>query len=273
MKVAIIITDELADKNILKQLMNFGFVKKNTLYDGEPVLEYENISIYQTRKISIFAEHIDVEIDADLFVFATRHKSSSMKPSLTCHAPGNWAEAEYGGEGKELCVAPANLLKQFYLSLKEKVKDDMIEVTLEATHHGPLLDKPCMFVEIGSSEKEWSNESYGRIIAESIVDVFTNYDFKCKSCFFIGGGHYNNYANKIMERTDYAVGHICPKFMLENLDETMLNQAINRCIPKSELVLLDWDGLGGEKHRLLEMLERLNIKFERVKRFLKQKEN
>ena len=29
------------------------------------------------------------------------------------------------------------------------------KLTLECTHHGPLIEKPCVFIEIGSTETEW----------------------------------------------------------------------------------------------------------------------
>lgn len=126
-----------------------------------------------------------------------------------------------------------------------------------------------MFVEIGSSEEQWCDESFGKIISDCIKETFTKED-KVESCFFIGGGHYNNYANKIMERTDLAVGHICPKYAVEFLDKLLIRQAIEKTVPKPELVILDWDGLGGHKQRIVEILEKNNIKYERVKRLLKR---
>src|SRR2546428_10273485 len=32
-------------------------------------------------------------------------------------------------------------------------------VTFEATHHGPVLDAPSFFIEVGSTEKEWRDSS------------------------------------------------------------------------------------------------------------------
>ena len=77
----------------------------------------------------------------------------------------------------------------------------------------------------------------------------------------IGGGHYNHYANKAMLQTNLAVGHICAKYNLENLDEDFLKQAMEKC--QAKLVLLDWKGLGKEKARILEILQKNSIEYKR----------
>jgi len=266
MNIAIITTQALADQNIKKHL---EFEELEEEYKGRKVLVYQNIKLYEIDENSINCEGIDKEIDADVFVFATKHKSESGKPTLTCHAPGNWNKAEFGGEEKKLCIAPAYYLKQFFLALKQYEEKTESEISLEVTHHGPLMEKPCMFVEIGSSEIQWEDETFGKIISDCIKEVFTKED-KVESCLFIGGGHYNNYANKIMERTDLAVGHICPKYAVEFLDEEMITQALEKTLPKAKMVVLDWDGLGGHKQRLVEILDKLDIKCERAKKILKR---
>ena len=42
---------------------------------------------------------------------------------------------------------------------------------MEATHHGPLIDKPCVFIEIGSSETDYTNRRAGFIIAKTIYET------------------------------------------------------------------------------------------------------
>lgn len=249
MKTAIIITNKQASQNI-----------KEFLVDLPP-----NMFLYEVDKNSIECEEVDKEVDADLIVFATRHQSESGRASLTCHTQGNWGKAELGGKERELGVAPALYLKEFYLAMKAYSEEFEGEVTLEVTHHGPSVEKPCMFVEIGSSEKEWVDERYGKIIAECIKKVFVK-ELTGKSCVLLGGGHYNSAANKIMERTEYAVGHICPKYALDLLDSEMITQAIERTIPKPSLVVLDWKGLGTEKERIVNLLDELGLEYQKSKK-------
>ena len=246
MNIALIISNYPADQNVKKQLGNLP----------------ENITLYEFDKRCIELDHIDKEIKADVFVFATIHQSKQGNPCLTCHAPGNWNKAEDGGEEKTLNVAPANYLKAFYLALKEK---SPIEVTFEVTHHGPTLDKPCMFVEIGSSEKEWNDEALGKVIADCIKEVFSQEPKEEQSVLIIGGGHYNQVAMKIMERTEYAVGHVCPKYSLPDLNEAMLQQAIEKTDPKVSLIVVDWKGLGQEKEKVKQLLDNCKVPWKKSK--------
>lgn len=204
---------------------------------------------------------------ADTYIFATRHQSARGVHSLSVHAPGNWSMAEFGGQDRKLCIAPADMLKKGLLALQDIAGETGFEITTEATHHGPLINTPCMFIEIGSSEKQWKDPESGKIIADAIKRIIhdsTTY----KSSFFIGGGHYNHQANNILLRTEYSVGHICPKYALEHLDEHMLRQAIERTIPAPSCIILDWKGLGPEKRRIMEILKKIKLPVYRAKELI-----
>ena len=58
--------------------------------------------------------------------------------------------------------------------------------------------------------------------------------------FGIGGLHYANNFNKRILDSDIAIGHICPKYALENLDKEMILQGMSKTVPKADFVLLDW---------------------------------
>jgi D-aminoacyl-tRNA deacylase len=202
------------------------------------------------------------------------------------HAIGNFGKAEFGGREKTLCIAPSVYLKNIFNELSKNAQDSDYEASIEATHHGPYLEKPVLFVEIGSSEKEWIDENAGNIIAKSIINIIkkdnnifneknliiNNESMKkinndennnYESVFVIGGSHYNHVANKVMLKTDLAVGHICAKYNLENLDESLIKEAMEKTIPKAKFVLLDWKGLGKEKQRVVGILEKNNIEYKR----------
>ena len=113
------------------------------------------------NKIHIHAEKIDevFERESSLklrnIIFLSRHKAASGKPSLTVHPIGNWGDADYGGiKGK---VTPAS--SDIMTSLLREIKKNQLngyDVCFEATHHGPLLETPTIFLEIGSTEKQLS---------------------------------------------------------------------------------------------------------------------
>ncbi len=235
---------------------------KNILNQFEKLKIPSNVEIVKVEKESIYNENLDKKIKADYFIFATRHQSKAGVKSLCVHPIGNFSEAILGGKEKQLVNSMPSFMKTAVLELSRINTLTDFEIAFEATHHGPYLKKPCMFIEIGSSEKEWRNVEAGRIIAEIILKI-VKADERYKSCVVLGGSHYNAVAKKTMLNTEYAVGHVCPKHDLKYLDYEMLMQMINKNDDKPELVVLDWKGLGSEKQRILELLERNNVRYER----------
>lgn len=273
MNYAIIVSEhDPAGLNIKECLLELYDFKEIGVFDTHPVYSFgDNVRLYTLQGGSVFAEDIDKKIDADFFIFATRHQSKEGVHSLSCHAPGNWNRAEYGGKEKELCVAPALMLKKAYLELK-KFKDDVPNhnITLECTHHGPYLEKPIMFIEIGSTAEHWGNRQAGEVIAHTIIKLVDGSELNGQRIAFgIGGPHYCNNFDKILERTGIAIGHVCPKYSLESLDEIMINQAISKTKGNVDFVLLDWKGLGKEKERIKEILDKIGVEMKRADQVLK----
>src|SRR5207245_1906124 len=85
--------------------------------------------------------------------------SKSGVPSLTAHTTGNFGGAELGGNPREIGRVNPDLLKNYLISLaKQGEAVSGYQVTAEATHHGPTsLNRPVLFVEIGSEEKNWND--------------------------------------------------------------------------------------------------------------------
>lgn len=273
-KVAIITPrPDPASRNIRARLLEmFPFEETNESFDGERIHEFQNIRIYAPAKDPINCEHIDKQIDADLFCFATKHRAASGTHSLSVHVPGNWGKAELGGVDRKLCVIPASVIRTAFLELQRRGAGSDHEITLESTHHGPLIDKPCFFIEIGSDETQWSREEPARIIAETIISTMEKRNEAFPTVMVLGGGHYNQLANRILLGTNYAVGHICPKYALASLDLEMMNQGIERSAEKVEMVILDWKGLGDQKDKVRKLSEEIRIPFERSRKILHEEE-
>lgn len=267
MKTAIIASKkDPAGMNIRENLLSlFKFEKTTGSFEYNPIFKLGDIKLYTTETESIYLENIDKKIDAELFVFASKHQSKEGVHSLSVHAPGNWGKADFGGAERTLCVSSAVYLKNAFLKLKEMAEGMEYGITLEATHHGPVVNKPCFFIEIGSDEAQWKNKEAGKIIAKTIMAVLQDkLENNFKIAFAIGGPHYCNTFNKIMERTDIAIGHICPKYHLESLDKEMIGQAVKKISEKTDFALLDWKGLGKEKQRIAGMLESMGLSFQRT---------
>jgi len=268
MRIAIIVSlCDLAGINIKECLLElYPFKELGEPFCRHPVYslcsEFHDARLYTVETDSIFCEGIDRRIGADLFIFATKHQSKSGIPSLSVHAPGNWAMAELGGRDKELCVAPASWLREGLLKLVELVRDRQgVEVVQECTHHGPYLEAPCMFIEIGPSEKEWRSREYGEIIAHAVHHLLAVHIPEREALLGIGGLHTAPNLCKVVLNTGYALGHVCPKYMLEGLDEGMVRQAVERTSEPVELIVVDWKGLGSHKEKVRSMLDSVGIRW------------
>ncbi|MBI4440676.1 hypothetical protein HY639_00770 [Candidatus Woesearchaeota archaeon] len=266
MQFAIIVSaSDPAGQTIKKALCTLGFAATDECYHSYPVLQWQGTKLYTVAKESVFFEECDT-VAADFFIFATKHQSKAGVPSLCTHAVGNWGNAELGGAPVQLGVAPAQYLKRAVQLLEEK-NTIGYEVFQEATHHGPASKRPLLFIEIGSSDKEYHATDAGRIIAETVIDLLSWKPHTVKTAVGIGGLHHTPSFKKIQLSSDIALGHICPKYNLAHLNRVMLEQALVRTQPKAELVVLDWKGLGEQKERIKGIVAELGVPVLRTQNF------
>ena len=94
------------------------------------------------------AEEFGIEVD-DVVVMS-KHSAKSGKPALTAHPIGNYHGNEYGGRPEAL-VRPSPALMSDALRRIVAYNDvPGVQTCFEVTHHGPWLDKPTFYIEIGS---------------------------------------------------------------------------------------------------------------------------
>lgn len=265
--------EDLGSMNIYSRLLeSFDFKETPREYHSHPFLESKKtgLQLLLIDSLHIHASHLD-ELKAEFIVFASRHSSKSGKPSLTVHPVGNWGKAELGGKNRSLVKTSSALMKNYLLGLKKQKEQKKLEkfaVSYEVTHHGPFLNTPCCFIEIGSTEKQWKNEKAAMAIAETIMNC-TEFP-ECKTAIGIGGLHYNPYFTKISLLSKYAFSHMCPKYALQHFDQEMLRKALNASIEKVEEIIVEKKGLGQEKQRILSLLENQGIPVKRAKRIKKK---
>ncbi len=265
--IAIIVSkQDIAGLNIYQKLLKeFGFNATSKEFDNEKVFELEHkgnhFELYLIKELQIYCNYVD-KINADCFVFASRHSSTAGKPSLTVHPIGNWGKAELGGKDNELVPAQPALMKAYLNELqkqREKRALKEFDVCYEVTHHGPLLSKPAVFIELGSSERQWKHKEAAIAIAETIIE-HTEFP-KCKTAFGIGGPHYSQQFTKIALKTEYALSHMCPKYALSMLNTEMIEKAVNASPEKAEEILVQSKGLGPEKERIIALLRKRDIPY------------
>ncbi|OQX21247.1 MAG: hypothetical protein BWK75_03505 [Candidatus Altiarchaeales archaeon A3] len=232
-------------------------------------LKVDNIEIFGIDEKVINLNDLPSEIynmagaKIDLIIVASRHKSESKMPTLCVHSPGNFNDAKLGGNEKSLSIAPALYIRKAILEFKKEKEKNLnlvnYDVTLEVTHHGPTLNLPVMFVEVGSSEEQWNNLNACEVAGNVIKDLYgTNLNKKNTTIAIgIGGNHYAGKFTKILLNEEIAFGHIMPKY---NFNGEMIEQMISKTIPKPEIALIDWNGLNSEqRNKTIKKLNEINL--------------
>jgi len=167
----------------------------------------------------IYTEGIDAKTDADLIIFISRHSSVNPVPVLTVHVTGNFREAELGGTARTLAPAATAMMQATLRSLAKHCPEGY-RVSYEVTHHGPTdLRLPSFFVEIGSTEKEWTDPAAGLAIAQSVLSAVPQDPVPLIG---FGGTHYAARQTEIALTSRGAFGHIAHTREAATLTETMI---------------------------------------------------
>ena len=137
-----------------------NFISRDMNKDGD-IFRGKNFDLIEIDSPAISADWLDEKYDYDGFVFLSKHAAESGTLALTCHSTGNFDEAKFGGNNKEIAIPYSNFQKQCMQNLWNVHESfSAFEITIEATHHGPThLKKPSIFVEIGTTESQWNDES------------------------------------------------------------------------------------------------------------------
>jgi len=217
--------------------------------------QFGDFKFYLVEGEAVYNESFDMERinAADFIIFASKHQSQSGEKTVSVHAPGNWRSADYGGERGKVCPSSALFFKHLFIKLNENVeKNDLrnYKVTMETTHHGPLFEKPCVFIEIGSGEEEWNDRRAGFIVAKTISEAIETFeeDPHREIAVAVGGPHYCPNFNKVQLNSNVAISHVISQNAFP-LTEEMVREALNKTEGEVDLIVLDWKGLGKKEHK------------------------
>jgi D-tyrosyl-tRNA(Tyr) deacylase len=191
-----------------------------------------------------------------------------------------------------------NLIKQNNLKKLEWAVD------LEVDHHGPTeLHNPIIFMELGSSESNWTNKIGAAAVGDAIMGtinefsrfLFTNlniqsflhgkksimktlYEFirenlknlKTENITFaigFGGPHYARNFSKIYDLpTTVYLSHIVPKYSVMKLTDDHIKTMINQTLEPINTAILDWKGLNSaEKKHILSLTSKYNLEIKKTK--------
>jgi len=276
--------------NIRDKFLNsksYNFEKVDFTWYNNPVFKLKiNIIEYDvylglTKDPLIFLNNLrldESELDPDYLIFASRHTSKTARPAFLVHTTGNWSkDAEFGGDPQELSKTSGLLHKAGFISL---IEQELLSVLtefssdIEVTHHGPtLLEKPLIFMELGSSKEEWEIIDAGELLSNAIINAIYKFsDFKEEGNQLIGlgfgGTHYAPNFHRLIRNKNIAMSFICPKYYIQGLDKDLIKKMVDNTAEEVDYFIIDWKGTNSEdKKHLIPLLEEFNIPIKKTREF------
>ena len=240
--------NEPAGNNMAKFLSQ-DLEKMNGVFRGE------KFDVLITTSPVISADWLEEKFDYDGYVFLSKHAAESGTLALTCHSTGNFDVAKFGGNSQQVAIPFPSFQKTYLQNLwKNRTDFPDFQITIEATHHGPTdLNKPSIFIEIGTTQKQWNDVELCNSIAQIVKKTFEKplQQFPSAVCF--GGTHYSQkFTNEIINGK-FALGTVIPKHAIEFLEQSLFQHIIERNID-AQIALLDWNSLGKNKQKVVELL-------------------
>jgi D-aminoacyl-tRNA deacylase len=271
--------EDMASMNIRRAVLGHADWEERGTFDGNPVLWLKERALLVTIKEShLYSDDIDRRASEalatsmpDNVIFLSRHKSESGLRTLTVHPLGCYGKADYGGrDGTLVPSAPGPMTAALRLVHKHATARKFdFKVSFECTHHGPYLETPTFFIEIGSSEDAWVEEEPAEVLALTILELIEDKGAIQEQLQFpiaigAGGGHYAPRLTDVALGRKVSFGHMVPSYALDNPDEA-LAQAVGKT-PKVSLIYFHRKALkGGNYRRLKDLFTSLGLEVVREK--------
>jgi len=235
------------------------FISQSMNKDGD-LYHSKNFDLIEIDSPVISADWLDEKYDYDGFIFLSKHAAESGTLALTCHSTGNFNEAKFGGNQKELAIPYPDFQKKYMQKLWDNHESYLdYEITIEATHHGPThLKKPSIFVEIGTTESQWNDETLCSSVAKLVVETLEKPSDLYPFAICFGGTHYSKKFTKELLFGKYALGTVMPKHALEFLNSDLFDHLLIQNYG-AKTALLDWKSLGKYKQTLIDLLSTTDL--------------
>ncbi|HEV2449714.1 MAG TPA: D-aminoacyl-tRNA deacylase [Thermoplasmata archaeon] len=159
-------------------------------------------------------------------VFPSIHWSEGGPLCFTVHPLGNpTARAEVGGEPQRLTPTDPSVMAAALRGLQEMAGRFSLPATFEATHHGPWLDRPALFVEIGGGPaSERPDPAQIAAIAQVLRELEPSSGDRV--ALGVGGGHYAPHFTELTLARRWAFGHLLSRHVLADLSRSVAEAAV-----------------------------------------------
>ncbi len=203
--------------------------------------------------LDLAAEGFGIKVD-DVVVMS-KHSAKSGKPALTAHPIGNYRDNEFGGKPETLVKASPALMSDALRRIVRYNDNPEVQTCFEVTHHGPWLDKPTFYIEIGSDESHWGDKHSADILARVISDLEPEDSYPV--AVGIGGGHYAPRFTDVVLKHKVNFGHMIPNYQIEGADdETIARMIGDACVASgTDQVYIHRKSMkGAEERRIREIV-------------------
>jgi D-tyrosyl-tRNA(Tyr) deacylase len=159
-----------------------------------------------------------------VLVFPSIHRSEQNVPSLTVHPLGNpGPDARLGGRPCTLVPTDPLRMASALRVLDEGARAIGWDATFESTHHGPFLESPAFFVEVGYADLPHPPTEAVRVLAEAIPRIRP--DARDRVALGVGGGHYAPHFTELALARCWAFGHLISRHSLATIDRATAESA------------------------------------------------
>ncbi|KAL9275712.1 D-aminoacyl-tRNA deacylase-like protein [Drosera capensis] len=195
------------------------------------LLQHDNSIVAEDDLDSRWEQAIGEVVDE--VIFLSKHTAVSNRPALTIHPIGvphlREGDAVPQGGRPGWAALPDPRMGPWIRLLKRIAESRGLtpefEITMEATHHGPVTSKPTMFLEIGSTMEYWRRRDAAQVMAQLVweglglgegepVGKWSSEIDKKKVLLGVGGGHYVPRHMDIILKENVWVGHLLSGYSL-----------------------------------------------------------
>ena len=284
---------DIASTNQADELLKMCNWTELGLVEGLPAYSFMHARMWWMKDGCLWENDLDKrweketgEIPTEI-IFPSRHSAASGNPSLTLHPIGTMqvphdSTPQYGGRAAD-CPPPNPRIAAWWRELNKVASDlDDFDLSLETTHHGPWVETPSLFIEIGSTEATWGHEGAATLLAGIIYrglgldggDGLGNWSGNGRVVITLGGGHYAPRGNFLAMHEDVWIGHMLATYALpfekdddgtiSGMWENSLRKAIDStkiAYPDGEIVCsMDKKAFKGwQRQAIRDLLEELNV--------------
>lgn len=229
---------DIASTNQAEALLSMDDWAERASVEGCQVHAFRHLRMIFLPDGLLFEDHLDRRWQKATgecvleVVFPSRHVAASGQASLTLHPIGVphlplGEHGPYGGLGGH-APPPSSRLTAWWKMLCERApkSDELSEfdLSLEVTHHGPYLEVPSLFIEVGSTDATWGHEGAAALLAKVMRDgllgdqatgVWNEQQHEGELVVItLGGGHYAPRANKLGLIDGVWIGHMLASYAL-----------------------------------------------------------